>query len=474
MAFDENYHFGLIQLYAQQWTPFFAISPEATGAFGDITRDPSYLFHYVMSFPYRLISLFTDQMATQVVILRIINVGLFTGGLLLFSRLITNLGVSQSIRNLILFLFCLIPVVPFLAAQINYDNLLFLLLPLTLLVTLQLVRELRKNTITPISLILFLSLLCVSSLVKYPFLPIAAALFVSVIITYFRQPRSGRRLIRKKLFHTIKMTPRHIKILLIVGCIISAGLFVERDIKNVISYGTPSPSCTDIQPLEYCLQYAPFKRNYNYAQETLNSGMKGDTNIFVFTGKWLYGMIYRLFFAINYNYSNYLAPAPIFITALFVASSGLVASLWYGRRVIQMHWFWPTVMAAMTLYIGALFYTNYSESITLGRLVAVNGRYLIIFLPLMMVFAALALQMTLGTITTFITPRARLILQRFGLPTVIGLICLISLQGGLTTYIIRSDDSWYWDNSTVQSVNQSATQIVTPLVIDLPITFGQP
>ena len=43
MAFDEQYHFGLIQLHAHQWLPFFTSQPP-TGAYGAAVRDPSYLW----------------------------------------------------------------------------------------------------------------------------------------------------------------------------------------------------------------------------------------------------------------------------------------------------------------------------------------------------------------------------------------------------------------------------------------------
>jgi len=43
MAFDENYHFGLIQLHARQWVPFFTAQPHNAAVYGEVVRDPSYL-----------------------------------------------------------------------------------------------------------------------------------------------------------------------------------------------------------------------------------------------------------------------------------------------------------------------------------------------------------------------------------------------------------------------------------------------
>ena len=45
-AFDENFHFGLIQTYSHYWLPFFSSQPPHANAYGAVARDPSYLYHY--------------------------------------------------------------------------------------------------------------------------------------------------------------------------------------------------------------------------------------------------------------------------------------------------------------------------------------------------------------------------------------------------------------------------------------------
>src|SRR5260221_1580992 len=49
MAFDESFHFGLIQLHAGQWLPFFTHTPAHSEVYGAVARDPSYLYHYLLS-----------------------------------------------------------------------------------------------------------------------------------------------------------------------------------------------------------------------------------------------------------------------------------------------------------------------------------------------------------------------------------------------------------------------------------------
>src|ERR1700689_5557788 len=85
-AFDENFHFGLIQTYSHYWLPFLSSQPPHANAYGAVARDPSYLYHYLMSFPYRLIALFIHGQTGQVIALRFINIGFFSAGLILFRR----------------------------------------------------------------------------------------------------------------------------------------------------------------------------------------------------------------------------------------------------------------------------------------------------------------------------------------------------------------------------------------------------
>src|ERR1044071_4545924 len=78
MAFDEEFHLGVIRIYSQQWSPFLASQPENANQFGALVTDPSYLYHYLMSFPYRLIAVITDNLMVQVILLRLFNVGMMT------------------------------------------------------------------------------------------------------------------------------------------------------------------------------------------------------------------------------------------------------------------------------------------------------------------------------------------------------------------------------------------------------------
>ena len=81
LAFDEGFHVGVIQLHAQQWNPFLGQLPDSANQFGAVATDPSYLYHYLLSFPYRAINLVTTNSFYIVLMLRFISIGFFALGI---------------------------------------------------------------------------------------------------------------------------------------------------------------------------------------------------------------------------------------------------------------------------------------------------------------------------------------------------------------------------------------------------------
>ncbi len=124
LPFDEYYHFGLTKLYASQWLPFIQSQPPEVSLYGDITRDPSYMYHYLMSFPYRLFDMFTDSQMVLVIALRLINIAFVVWAIILFRRLLITWNISRAKIHLVIAIFVVTPIVPLLAAHNNYDNLL--------------------------------------------------------------------------------------------------------------------------------------------------------------------------------------------------------------------------------------------------------------------------------------------------------------------------------------------------------------
>src|SRR6266496_5652366 len=119
-----------------------------------------------MSFPYHVIKAISANQTIQVISLRVINVGLFAGALVMFRRALAQAKVPAAASNVTALVFTLIPIVPLLAAHINYDNLLLLLVAWLCLLMQQIIEALRARKV-PLRLLSIVVILCLlASLVK--------------------------------------------------------------------------------------------------------------------------------------------------------------------------------------------------------------------------------------------------------------------------------------------------------------------
>jgi hypothetical protein len=457
MAFDENYHLGIIQVYAQQWSPFITTTPPDSGTLGDLIRTPSYLFHYLMSFPYRLISLFTSQEMIQIIFLRCINIALFAAGLVAFRRLFLLLRISPAIINFSLLMLVLIPVVPFLAGQINYDNLLFLLVPLIALATLRCTRSLRERQVLPATHFTALIATGVAgSLTKYAFLPIFLAAGMYLVWVFIKQRQS--QAILQNTWTSFRRLSAISKVTIAVILLLAGGLFIERYGVNLVEYGSLEPKCSEVQSIEHCMQYGPWARNYAIQQNnTAASDVPYDPALPLFLPEWVGGMMHRLYFAINYDYVNYYElPIPI-IVAYIVGSIGLLLCLVFWRVLFKNRELYLLVLIT-AIYVGSVLYVNFSGFLNFKTMLAINGRYLILILPFVFVLFALAYSIFLRKISLKRTRSYQL-----GLAAV---VLLLTLQGGgILTFAVRSDSDWYWQTPLAQNLGDGLKEAATPFIV---------
>ncbi len=457
MAFDENYHFGIIKIYAHQWTPFITSMPANSGAFGDLTRYDSYMYHYLMSFPYRLIAAFINQEVAQIIILRFINIGIFVGGLFLYRRLFRRVHIPEGLINFSLLMLIMIPVVPFLAATINYDNLIFLLVPLLVDLTVICSNAITKTKKIPAnSFLLFLIVGSLASLVKYAFLPIFLAVALYLLVIFIRAPAKKALLATiKKSFKSLR---RNTQIILAIGVIISGGLFIERYGVNIIQYHSFEPDCAQIQPVSHCLQWGPWGRNYWMADNVANNDPDPYPVMDDYVSTWFDGMMEHLYFAINYNYNNF-PPLQIPISlATEIGLFGLFLCVIFWRSILRVDRRLLLFGLVVVIYIGAVFYANFAMYLKYRTALALNGRYLVMVFPLLFVLIGLAYRRLLAVIFKSWAKYITVIL------TII--VIFLALQGGgALTHLMRAQDSWYWQNQTVININKTLKNIISPLII---------
>ncbi|HSH55263.1 MAG TPA: hypothetical protein VK983_00395 [Candidatus Limnocylindrales bacterium] len=451
-AFDENFHLGLIQLHAEQWLPYFVNHPPGAELYGAVTRDPSYFYHYIFSFPYRALQAVTDSLAIQIIVLRLMNIGLFVWGLFVARRLLQEIGASRRIMHVVLLFFVLTPIMPLLAAHINYDNLIFPLTGLLLLAVVRFLRILGDNQQVSVGqLLLFAGIGMLAAIVKYTVTPLLLAGVVVFVISLWHVYRRG---IRPTWVIDI---PRGVLGVVVAMSLVGLSfLFVERYGLNLIRYQSPQPDCAKVLTVEQCSAYSPWVRDHLYAASYPKPTTQG---IAVYPFVWAHRMVFETMFVISSRFYpdgkrvEYWPWPPMtvgnYAAWTIVGIGGLLTAYWLKR-------FWKLTLLRVLLlmiafYTIVLFIKNFSMYLHTGEAMAIHGRYLIPVYPVLYLVLALAFGWTL---------------DRFRKPSYKVWLTLLTLvlffQGSaLVVWIQRSHPEWYWQqNSLVAEVNQTAKSVL--------------
>lgn len=458
MAFDESTHLGIIRIYATRLLPFWSQAPQNSHMFGAIARDPSYLYHYLLSFLYRFIALFVHSQTKQVILLRFINIAMFGLGLAVFRQVLLNAKMPKRVVHVVLGLFVLTPVVPFLAAQINYDNMLFLVAACTVVQAQLLLNELDRKKLNVNRLVILVSLCLLGSLVKYAFLPISMAIagFVGYKLIQ-RQRTAPKRLRLTTELRTFISRSSRLKLFGVAALlIISFGLFGERYGYNLYRYKTPNPECNQVLSINDCKVYEPWERNYRLriAKEQGDAPVmaKDPLHYGAYWAKWISN---QLFYTLNVS-SGFVTGQPLTVTrfvSVTVVCLGVVLSL-FKQRELRKKYMLDMLLVCTIFYIAILFLQNYTDFLHLGSPVAIQGRYLV---PVLIIFYSI-----LG-LSYFEFLRASSLTQ--ALLVVTATTFLLTQGGGAGIYILRSDQSWYWQNRTVIRANNLARDVLHNVAI---------
>ncbi|MCK9540297.1 hypothetical protein [Dokdonella sp.] len=379
-VFDEGYHFALIDFYSGKVSPFISTQPEELAMVGDATRLSSYLSHFFLGVPLWLTKIFTDDMFTQIVVLRFINVAAVMVALLLFYRFLVRLVGSNKIASVAIGIYCLIPVTSQLSSTINYDNWILLCFSVTCLIVQRLYTQvLRDNKISFNLVVLLVSVLGVSSLVKYTFLPIAVAIIA--VILFFVVVRFIKRRPIKWSVAPVRRIILPILVLLAV-----TGLVAERYGYNLYAYGSPQPDCAAVQPLEVCLQYGPWARNYALA--TIAETKE-------FTGVSLPSYVVHLWLPISTQGLSYFGSNDTMVSlslmvrdSIGVVISVLVLGVFVAFLRNNRQFMYIMLISVSGVFIITLVNYNYAEYMRFHEPIAIQGRYL---LPLLIPVMALGL-----------------------------------------------------------------------------------
>ena len=468
LPFDENFHFGLIQQHAKQLLPFFTHQPDDTAVFGPVARDPSYLYHYLLSFPYRLLTHVTGSVATQIIALRFINIGFFIAGLFVYRKLLSELKIGRALSHTVLLFFVLLPVAPLLAGQINYDNLILYLTGLLFLYSVRLMNALRSGhkPDTPIAMKLVLQILlvgAVGSIVKFSFAPIFFAIIVVFSWCLWRQSRAAhgvRFVIESGQANKLKL------ILLGLLAVLTLALCVERYGINLLQYHNPVPKCEKVLSISECQEYSPWARDYLFASTYPSPALKG---VLVYPAVWVHRTVYETMFSVtSYIYEpwgtvTYIPEPPLTVanyTAWAIVCLGVVMAVRAWRSIWNIISLRGLLIVA-AFYISLLFVQNFAMYIHTGEAVAIHGRYLVPIYPILLLVLAIGFRSFIGQWRSIRQPNQ----ANYKVVLLIVTLCLFLQGAGIVGWIIRSDPSWYWQQSAPAArVNWLAKDVLYKVV----------
>jgi len=444
MLYDEQFHFGIIKIFSHQLLPFITNQPKTYDGYGDLAHQ-GLLYHYVMSWPYRLIEAFTASQSAQVIFLRVLNIAMAGSGFVIYSRLFRRVGMKQVYINVALLFFALLPITPFLAATINYDNLLF---PLAALYLLACVRLVLGDHITWRNVTALIILGCLASLVQFSFLPIftASILYLLVILT----KRHGKKLL-EEIYNSTKKTNKLFLGLSTLGVLLSVSLFSNLYIQNIVRYKTPSPSCTATMGRQRCLSDGLERRNI-VAFATRQT--RPVLTLSDYTKEWIASMEdTTLMTGANTPSGAVANPGlPIMYNLMYflpIASIGVLAYAWRSLRKNDSWYFLLVTSVALT---AVVYLVNVQSYYNLHAAYANQVRYILPVLPIFIIMVAYAASDVLRNY------------RKVRAACLIFMLLLFTQGGGLVGHILPSQDSWYWDNSTVIKANHAAKKLLSPLV----------
>jgi hypothetical protein len=451
LAYDETYHVEAISAFEDRAVPFVAKQDPSENSLGDITRYGSYLYHFVMSFPARVVDFFQGSQYLKVELLRWINIGIFVIGLVYLRKLLLKARFSNGIVNVALLATVLVPLTSYLAATVNYDSLFFLFTVLHLFILIR-VYETRCRDFGVLSF--YLATGVAGSLTKYPFLPIFVASFIVVLYLIFR--KFNARQVFEKLKKSAMGYGRWKLVLLGAMLVLSIGLFSERYLYNVAAYKSPNPDCSRIHSIKDCEQWGPWRRNYELSQKHApdSPGVVGFTS-FV-TTYWYDGIVASSSLignASNQSVASKLSLKWLYAIAGWCIVIGLIVLFSLRRNVNLM-----LIMLSVAAYMLSLLLLNYQDFRTLGVAVGAQARYLLWIIPIVFALSIYGVDKLVNTLYgKSKTVKLTLLL----------VMLLASLQfGGLMTYWFRYQPSWSWNGQpTVVKINTTMSKVAKKIVL---------
>ncbi|MBD3329544.1 hypothetical protein GF357_03555 [Candidatus Dojkabacteria bacterium] len=378
---DEERHRRLIVLYSERdnLSPFF---PEQTDnfQFGDLTRNPSYLYFYIMGLFLKIPIVFKYHL----IFLRITSIVTSLGIVYFFIKTMDELTKNRFVKLASVFMFTNTIMVPFLGMAVTYDNLVNLMAVISFYLLTRLFKSDWKSKASQISslwlLIWWVINSCLASIVKYTYTPL---FFIEAVVVGIFLMKNYENLIKsaKDWWNSTKL---HIKIPVVILLLISIVLFVERYSVNISKYGNPYPDCAKIHELEDCFEFNAYKRNWELAADPMEKTQISIPGYAVYWSFYMLNRTYGIFGHTPYIYKNNFM---VYSIVAVVGMAFLAFVRLFDKDKTSDRQNLPFIIFTI-FYIFVLFYfKNYAEQKIFGLTgLAVHGRYIFPVYPLGLYF----------------------------------------------------------------------------------------
>ena len=177
--FDEATHLGFIEMYSERLNPFIVLQDTNWDFLGETSRNPSYLYYYLMSLPLRLMQFLGFTTFGYVVVLRLLHTLIFAAGVVIFDKALRNLKFSKVVSRLSLLALVLTPSVAILPGAISYDNVAFLFAALLFLSASKI---LKSKSLDQDQVVKYLLIAIFGSLMKYTFIAVAIPVSLFLLV----------------------------------------------------------------------------------------------------------------------------------------------------------------------------------------------------------------------------------------------------------------------------------------------------
>jgi len=362
---DEPAHF----IFSKYFATTFGIPPDTyeTYSWGWYIEGHPFLYYWINGRIINLISIITPDISDTGLLISLRVVSVFFGILTIVFCFLLSKEVTQHQwwQLLPVFLLTNTLMFVFISAGVHYDNLanLFSMVALYFLVRVLKCHNFLTNSFA------WMITIAIATLVKYPILPLALAMFITWLIFLLTH--------RKDIF-PIKVIPLKTLALSLMLVPLIIGNFAIYGI-NLIKYQSITPPCREIL-LKYQCEISKYEQRHRELAldskltiaESISEGYPTPLR-YTFID-WVYHILLRTFGLSGHKayFPYHLIPYYQLLFYLVVILGLLNLFLWRSFSFIEIN-----LLGIAAFYTLVLFFNNYNSELVYGfRQVAVQGRYL--------------------------------------------------------------------------------------------------